>query len=232
MYRESLGIKTVLEPIDTSLYNSLLPEQSSMPDQPLVFLYIADFVKLVAWPIKLVPWRMTRYREQAVFLRCFINGEEGWFCLTMPVTTWPAMALGRYLLGFPKYVADEINLEGLDGGWLGWVKHQGVEKMRLEFEPGLSRDIVPWEERILGSGVFFDDRLFTLYPAEKGPSLKAIWFDQIAPTEWSPILGMVRVAIDPNDPWADLIDSSRSYPGMYNYFVGASSLAAELLDER
>jgi len=42
---------------------------------------------------------------------------------------------------------------------------------------------------------------------------------------------MVRIRIDSKDPWAGLFDTNITYPGMYNYFVGASSLVSELFNE-
>ena len=149
----------------------------------------------------------------------------------MPVSSWPAMASGRYLLGFPKYIADEITLEGSNGGWNGWVKHGGVQKMQLEFEPGITRDLVPWEKKLLNNEAFFVDPFLLLYPAEQGKKINKIWFEEYSPPKWSPELGAVRITLDPDDPWADLIDTVNTYPGMYNYFVGASSLVSELLGE-
>ena len=83
MYREFQGIKMIAKPKDTSMYRSLLPEQFSLPKQPSVLLFIADYFKVVTWPFKTLPWAMTRYQEAGVFLRGSYKGKESWFCLLM-----------------------------------------------------------------------------------------------------------------------------------------------------
>jgi len=231
MYREFIGIMAIAKPKDNSLYHSLLPEQLSMPEEASVLLFIADYLKVVPWPIRLVPWRMSRYQEGAVSLKVNYLGEDAWFCLTMPVSSWLSMAMGRYLLGFPKYIADEISLEETNGGWCGRVKHSGALKLQLEFESGISRDLAPWEQKILNNEAFFIDPFLLLYPAERGPKINKVWFDEYTPPRMSPELGMVRIRIDSKDPWAGLFDTNITYPGMYNYFVGASSLVSELFNE-
>src|SRR5512136_2111901 len=46
------------------------------------------------------------YHESALFVRARYNGEEGNYCLSMPVTSDIAMAAGREFYGFPKKMAD------------------------------------------------------------------------------------------------------------------------------
>ncbi len=227
IYREYQGIKMIAEPKDTSLYRSLLPEQFSMPEQPSVFIFIADYLKVVPWPFKILPWSITRYQEGGIFLRSSYQGEECWFCLTLPISNWLAMAQGRYFLGFPKYVVDEISLEENDGNWHGWVKHKDKQKLSLKFVPGIKRSLAPWEKKILNNEAFFEVGSHVLLPAERGPAINKVWMEEVVPPKWSPELGMVQVSINPDDPWADLIATDMTYPGMYNYFVGGSNLGSE-----
>jgi hypothetical protein len=81
MYREFLGVKTILEPKDETLFRSLLPSQFPMPAQAAVTLFIADYLKVASWPFKILPWSMTRYQEGAVSLKGVYQGVEGWFNL-------------------------------------------------------------------------------------------------------------------------------------------------------
>ena len=46
------------------------------------------------------------YLETALFLRAQFNGEEGNYCLAMPVTNDMALILGRETFGYPKKIAD------------------------------------------------------------------------------------------------------------------------------
>jgi hypothetical protein len=45
--REFEGLTTHFEPKDFTLYRKLLPAAFSMPDQPIVTIFIADYVRLV-----------------------------------------------------------------------------------------------------------------------------------------------------------------------------------------
>jgi acetoacetate decarboxylase len=44
--------------------------------------------------------------ESALFLQAEYNGEEGAYCLAMPVTNDMALILGREVFGYPKKMAD------------------------------------------------------------------------------------------------------------------------------
>jgi len=230
MYREFQGIKMIAEPKDISLYRSLLPEQFSMPKHPSVFFFIADYLKVATWPFKILPWRMTRYQEGAVFLRSLFKQEEGWFCLTMPISSWPSMAPGRYFLGFPKYVVNKITLEKKDDNWHGIINYKNKQILGLKFEPGIKRNLNPWEKQILDKEAFFEDFAYLLYPAEKGPTINKVCLKEVIPSQWSPELGMVEVNISPDTFWADLIATDTPYPGMYNYFIGSNNLISERLN--
>jgi acetoacetate decarboxylase len=46
------------------------------------------------------------YLESALFLRAEFDGEEGNYCLAMPVTNDMALILGREVFGYPKKMAN------------------------------------------------------------------------------------------------------------------------------
>lgn len=230
MYRKYHGIKIIAEPKDISLYRSLLPLQFLMPKHPAVFLFIADYLKVAPWPFKILPWAVSRYQEAGVFIRCSYQEVEGWFCLDMPISSWPAMALGRYLMGFPKHVVDKISLDKKDENWHGWVKHKEKTILILNFSQGIKQNLSSWEEKILNDKAFFKDIAYLLIPAEKGPGINKIWWQEAVLPQWSPELGMVEVKISPDTFWTGLIATDTFHPGMYNYFVGANNLISERLN--
>jgi hypothetical protein len=87
MYREFEGLTTHLEPKDLALYRKLLPESFSIPSQPLVTIFVADYLRVIPWPSK-------RYQEWSVLLKSEWKREVGWYPVTMPVTTRIAIAGG------------------------------------------------------------------------------------------------------------------------------------------
>jgi hypothetical protein len=222
MFREFVGINTYLEPKDLSLYRKLLPEPYTMPDQPIVTIFVADYIKVVPWP-------MTRYQEWAVNLKSIWNGEEGWYVATMPVTKWVPMVGGRYR-GFPKYIVDAITLRRTDRGWIGESNHKGVLKLRAEFEPGLTRQLAGWEKELLENKSFFNGDVHLLVPPGQGPRAQKVRLNHVVSPQWSPELGMVRIEVDRNEPWAELVPAGISFPGTYNHFIGGMNLVTMKLN--
>jgi acetoacetate decarboxylase len=70
------------------------------------------------------------YRESALFIRASHNGEEGNYCLAMPVTNDMAMAGGREVFGFPKKMAD-IHFARKGDSVEGWTERRGVRFMEV-----------------------------------------------------------------------------------------------------
>ena len=75
------------------------------------------------------------YLESALFLLAQHNGEEGAYCLSMPVTNDIALILGREVFGYPKKMA-EIGLERKGNDIRGWTERHGTRffevKAKLE----------------------------------------------------------------------------------------------------
>lgn len=65
------------------------------------------------------------YLESALFLLAEYNGEEGVFCLAMPVTNDMAMIGGREVFGYPKKMAD-ISFEREGNDVRGWTERHGI----------------------------------------------------------------------------------------------------------
>ena len=65
------------------------------------------------------------YLESALFLLAQYNGEEGVYCLSMPVTNDIALILGREIFGYPKKIAD-ISFEREGKDIRGWTERHGI----------------------------------------------------------------------------------------------------------
>ena len=100
-FRGQRGITAAFVPTDLALYRSLLPAAFDMPESPLVAVAVVNYYD--------VTLPLTPYSEGYVVMQCRYQGRTGWYVFTMPVDDETANMGGR-ALGFPKYVADEIDL--------------------------------------------------------------------------------------------------------------------------
>jgi len=73
------------------------------------------------------------YKETALFISAAFNGEEGGYCLAMPVTSDMAMAAGREFFGFPKKMAD-IHYRKEGQTVEGWTERRGTRFMEIHAE--------------------------------------------------------------------------------------------------
>lgn len=70
------------------------------------------------------------YKETALFISAAFNGEDGGYCLAMPVTSDIAMAGGREFYGFPKKIAD-IHYKKDGNRVEGWTERRGTRFMEI-----------------------------------------------------------------------------------------------------
>lgn len=110
---------------DRLIVERILPKPLRCPPDPLAVAFVASYPS--------TNFGLT-YREGGLFLRALYKGEEGGYCLAMPVDDDMAMAGGRESYGFPKKVADSITLDRQDDHIVGRVVRRGVEILRLECE--------------------------------------------------------------------------------------------------
>jgi acetoacetate decarboxylase len=115
------------------------------------------------------------YHETALFLRASFNGEEGNYCLAMPVTNDIAMAGGREVYGFPKKMAD-IHMYK-DGDVVGgWTERRGIRFMELKARLTGSFNDAAAQEKIMSMatadgkihGISYN---FKHFPAPEGNSM-------------------------------------------------------------
>jgi len=93
---------------------------------------------------------------------------------------------------------------------MGVVKHQGVDKMILEFtkNPDLNQNLT-FQEKMLSLPIF------QLVPPEKGPTVNKIIIENKIPASVSADTGDVKIKIDPQLPWAGLISEDLRHPGLF-----------------
>jgi acetoacetate decarboxylase len=94
----------------------LLPPPLKPAKDPLGGAFVANYPK--------TNFGVT-YLESALFLLAEYNGEEGAFCLAMPVTSDMALILGREVFGYPKKMAD-IFLRRDGDRVEGWTERHGT----------------------------------------------------------------------------------------------------------
>lgn len=102
----------------------LLPAPLLPTRRPLAMAFVANYPK--------TSFDVT-YRESALFLGAQFDGQEGFYCLSMPVTNDMAMAAGREIFGYPKKMA-EISLSRDGQRMTGWTERRGVRFLELRAE--------------------------------------------------------------------------------------------------
>ena len=99
----------------------LLPPPLKPAAQPIAMAFVANYPRTNFDVV---------YKESALFLRAFYDGEEGGYCLAMPVTNDIAMAGGREVFGFPKKMAD-VHFKRDGHSVEGWTERRGVRFMDI-----------------------------------------------------------------------------------------------------
>ena len=223
MFRRFRGLKTIMDTSDPDRFRKVLPDIFDMPDPPLIMAFVADYIKVVPWP-------MTRYQEGAWFLRCVFRGEEYWYCLAMPVTRRVPMWGGRRI-GYPKYIADSITLLQEEENWIGNVTHRGACRLGFRFTPGIDRELQEFEKSFADTESFFYGSSLNLVPPKKGPKVVNVTLDHRVEPDWKPVFGMARIEVDGTEEVSGLFDPERSYIGMFNEFSGGINLIEKSVGE-
>ena len=218
MFREFEGLTTHFKPRDVDLYRKLLPPQFGVPSQPIVTIFVADYLRVHPRPL-------VRYQEWSVLLKVERGDDSGYFSLTMPVTRWLPMVGGRHL-GFPKYVIDEISLSTGPDGRVARARYRNLMQLTLEFRAGATRRLESWEQELAENESFFKGNNLQLVPPGRGPRATKIMLHHVIPPKWSPEPGMVRVRVNPGETWGGVVPDEAVFPGTYNHFRGGFNLVA------
>jgi len=189
-FRGQRGITAAFAPTDVALYRSLLPTAFDMPESPLVAVAVVNYYD--------VTLPLTPYSEGYVVLQCRYQGRTGWYVLTMPVDDDVANAGGRSL-GFPKYVAEEIDLAETDGAWNGRVAYQGRDVMRVKFTPQSGAE--PVEKSSSDAGL----PVFLLLPPGEGPQVNEVDLQLFGPRRTVTTTGSATIEAGAGEAWAGLL---------------------------
>jgi len=121
MYRETYDfynaeMLTIFYETKPEIVERLLPPPLKPAAIPLAFVFVANYPKTNFG---------VSYLESALFLRASFNGEEGNYCLAMPVTNDMALIGGREIFGFPKKIG-QIHIKRNGEEVIGWTERHGV----------------------------------------------------------------------------------------------------------
>ncbi|NVN93244.1 MAG: DUF362 domain-containing protein [Desulfuromonadales bacterium] len=200
-YQGQQSVTAVYQPINSALYRQLLPATFDMPDSLQVIVAIA-YYSTVSFPL-------TPYHEAYVLLACSHQGKSGLYTLTMPVDNKRANDIGRSI-GYPKYIADGIELTESSGTWSGQVNHQGRTVMRMTFTPQAAA--------IASTRSIAGPSSFNLVPPGIGPEVLMV--DMIGQQQVSTRSGSATVSADPNAPWSKLLEGASLVTAQFQEVTG------------
>ncbi len=107
------------------IVSKLLPPPLQPADMPGGLIFIAQYPETNLGP---------GYREAALYLSCQYKGEQGTYCLSMPIDSEPnRMHNGRDIFGLPKKMAD-IHFEREGNRARGWVERLGTRFVEITID--------------------------------------------------------------------------------------------------
>jgi acetoacetate decarboxylase len=199
----------------------LLPPPLKPAPYPLATAFVANYPKTnfdVA------------YSEAALFLHATYEGQEGNYCLAMPVTNDMALVGGRELFGYPKKMA-QIQMQREGDTAVGWAQRHGCRffELRVKLSGRLN---VPGAEKMSSRQADESGAIHGF-----GYTYRFFPTPQAAPMEYNPWLmrqetllrpksielGEAEVIIQdsPYDPWAE-VEIVKMLGAMY--MVGDNSM--------
>ena len=113
---------TVYFETKTEIITKLLPPPLKPSTEPIGVVFVANYPRTNFG---------VSYLESALFLTAEHDGDEGIYCLSMPVTNDMAMVGGREIFGYPKKIG-EIYFE-LEGDHArGWTQRHGTRFLEIK----------------------------------------------------------------------------------------------------
>lgn len=200
---------TKFKPVNMELYRSLIPNPLVMPDEPEVYVSMVDYNN---------GQTATRYLEGFVNLKVKCpDGKESWLLKSVPVTSVLMWGMGC-IMGWPKYIADEMSLSQAGASAI----YEGEVRMSLDLTPGPVKEAEGLRKRL----IFGKDGFVVFYPAKAGFVPLRSTFDK-DPHFFELETGMVKVHFRPQDPWAGLLPTEAVFPGIYGRFIPAGKHRAK-----
>lgn len=109
-------VLTIYFETKSEVVERLLPPPLEPFEMPIGFVFVANYPR-TSFGVS--------YLESALFLQARYNGEDGSYCLAMPVTDDMALILGREIFGYPKKIG-KIHLKRNGIEVEGWTERRGV----------------------------------------------------------------------------------------------------------
>lgn len=187
----------------SEIIERLLPAPLEATSTPLVYAFLANYPKL---GFSAVP-----YSEAGLFLRSEFKGEQGFYCLSMPVTTDMAMVGGREMWGFPKKIANILftkNNSDIDG----WVERHDVRFFEVKavlMNESDDKGVLDFYDKL---GIKASERTtynFKYFPAPEGgtfdynPRLVKTEVD-LRPSSTQMVEVDVKLTVSNTDPWYEI----------------------------
>ena len=152
------------------------------------------------------------------FITCEYNGQEGWYCPYMAVTTEAAL-IGGHRLGYPKILADQILFDKHEDGWNGSTIKEGIENLGLLFISNPMDSLQNYQSSKIDfiNGNEVSNLTFTtilLKPPAVGPEVAV--FSMSPPPLVKRIPGWVTINL--GGPLEGLIEPGTITPGLYQHF--------------
>jgi uncharacterized protein (DUF362 family) len=195
------GVTAIYKPVNSSLYRDLLPSEFQMPDAPALVLAFVSYPNVTS---PLLP-----YREFYAMLTCKYQGQTGLYTLTMPVTD-KAACDGGVAIGFPKYVADQIELISSGAGWTGVVVHKGRRVAQLSFTASGEESTV----KKYNPGPSY----MNLLPPSTGTQVTTVnikGWQTVSTTA-----GSATVVVDQSERWSKLLDGATPVYARFEEMTG------------
>lgn len=151
------------------------------------------------------------YLESAIFLLAEHNGDEGAFCLSMPVTNDIALILGREVFGYPKKIG-EIHFEREGNDVRGWTERHGVRffeikaKLTGKFNDSVAQEMIIKNLESRPDIVIYNFKFFHA-PEREGFDYNPRLIREVVKLGPKSIeLGEAELIIRPSehDPWSDV----------------------------
>ncbi len=217
IWTEFDGIFAIEAPDNLDIYKELLPEMFDMPKTPMVGMFCADYFNTEHWPITLTKY-LSPYLESAIFITCEYNGQEGWYCPYMAVTTEAAL-IGGHRLGYPKILVNQILFNKIEEGWSGSTMVDDVEHLGLQFTIYPLDSLQKYSPSKIDfiNGNELSDLLFTtilLKPPAEGPEV--VVFSISPPPMVKRVPGLVSIQL--GGPLEGLIEPGTITPALYQHF--------------
>jgi acetoacetate decarboxylase len=208
-FRETLDfydaeMLTVIWETKPEIVQRLLPSPLKPGKKPLAIAIVASYPRTNFG---------VSYLESGLFIRAEFNGQEGNYCLAMPVTNDIALIFGREVFGFPMKIGD-IRLNRRGNEVEGLTERHGLRflEIRAKLTGFLSTEDAPGilaQIFTIGTTMVLNTFNFKYFPAPEGTGFDyspRLIREEVEFRHRSLEVGDAEVLLRPSefDPWAEV----------------------------